>query len=43
MKKNNNYWMYSRHSVESALLNRKRKIIELLVEVGLEKFYREFF
>ena len=43
MKKNNNYWMYSRHSVESALLNRKRKIIELLVEVKLEKFYREFF
>tara|TARA_X000000950_G_scaffold289128_1_gene410057 strand:- start:2199 stop:2948 length:750 start_codon:yes stop_codon:yes gene_type:complete len=43
MKKNNNYyWMYSKHSIESALLNRKRKIIELMVEVKLERFYREF-
>ena len=33
--------MYSIRSIKSAL-NRKRKIIELLVEVKLEKFYIEF-
>ena len=42
MKKNNSYWMYGKYSIESALLNRKRKIIQLIVEVKLESYYREF-
>ena len=39
-KKPNYYWMYSQYSIESALLNPKRKIIELLIE-KIRKFYSD--
>ena len=32
MKKINNYWMYNKYSVVNAILNPKRKIIEILIE-----------
>ena len=28
----NNYWMYSKHSIEFALLNKKRRILDFIVE-----------
>ena len=40
-KKINNYWMYNKYSVVNAILNPKRKIIEILIEKKLEIFYRE--
>ena len=44
MKKNiADYWMYSKHSIETALLqNPKRKVKEMLVEKSSESFYRIF-
>ena len=43
MKKNtNDYWMYSKHSIETALQNPDRQVKELLVEKKLEFFYRKF-
>ena len=30
--RNNHYWMYSKHSIENALLNPNRKVFELLLE-----------
>ena len=41
MKKNtNDYWMYSKHSIETALQNPDRQVKEILVEKKLEFFYR---
>ena len=31
-KKSNHYWMYNQYSIENAILNPKRKIIEILIE-----------
>ncbi len=43
MKKNiAYYWMYSKHSIETALQNPKRKVKEMLVEKSSESFYRIF-
>ncbi|RPG87087.1 MAG: RNA methyltransferase [Crocinitomicaceae bacterium TMED209] len=42
-KKNNYYWMYSRHAIESALLNPKRNILEILVEDKLSEYYKNYF
>ena len=43
MKKNtNDYWMYSKHSIETALQNPDRQVKELLVEKKFEFFYRKF-
>ena len=35
--KNNYYWMYSKHAIESALLNPKRNILEILIEDKLSE------
>ena len=42
-KFNNNYWMYSKHSIESALLNPNRKILKFLIEEKLLNYYKDFF
>ena len=43
MKKNiSDYWMYSKHSIETALQNPARKVKEMLVEKSSESFYRTF-
>ena len=42
LKKNNNYWMYSKHAIESALLNPSRNIKEMVVEQKLGEFYKNF-
>ncbi len=43
MKKNpNNYWMYSKYSIESALLNPRRKVLEFLVDKNQEDYYKNF-
>lgn len=43
MKKNiADYWMYSKHSIETALQNPKRTVREMLVEKSYESFYRVF-
>ena len=39
-KKLNYYWMYNQYSIECAILNPNRKIIEILIEKKLETFYR---
>ena len=41
-KKNADYWMYSKHAIETALQNPKRKVKEMLVEKSSESFYRIF-
>lgn len=41
--KNNYYWMYSKHSIENALLNPNRKILEFLLESRFSSFYCSFF
>ena len=33
--------MYNQYSIENAILNPKRKIIEILIEKKLESFYRD--
>ena len=43
MKKNiPDYWMYSKHSIETALQNPERKVKEMLVDKNAENFYRTF-
>jgi|TARA_B100002051_G_C16721855_1_gene632936 rRNA methylases len=41
-KKMADYWMYSKHSIETALQNPERKVKEMLVEKSSESFYRAF-
>ena len=40
--RNNHYWMYSKHSIENALLNPNRKVFEFLLEDRLFDFYQSF-
>ena len=40
--KNNYYWMYSKHAIESALLNPRRNILEILIEDRLSEYYRNY-
>ena len=35
--------MYSKHFIESALLNPKRNILEILIEDKLSEYYRNYF
>ena len=35
--------MYSKHAIESALLNPKRNILEILIEDKLSEYYRNYF
>jgi len=43
MKKNiNNYWMYSKYAINSALCNPNRRVVEFLVEDKLIDFYKDF-
>ena len=41
-KINNYYWMYSKHSIESAILNPQRKVLKFLVEEKFLKYYEDF-
>ena len=42
-KINNYYWMYSKHSIESAILNPQRKVLKFLIEEKFLKYYKDFF
>ena len=41
-KSNNNYWMYSKHSIDSAIINPQRKILKFLIEKKHLNNYKEF-
>ena len=43
MRLSNYYWMYSKHSIESAILNPQRKVLKFLVEEKFLKYYEDFF
>ena len=38
----NTYWMYSRYSIEAALLNTNRIVYELILEKKLENYFKSF-
>ena len=38
----NTYWMYSKYSIEAALLNKNRIVYELMLEKKLENYIKSF-